>query len=173
MLKKLPVLVITIAFLTLHSCASDDNYTPIPQETSPVVFNIAEVPYPTLSEYNFFEGEIKDLEPVYGVLPYDLNSSLFSDYAKKKRFVWMPEDVNAEYVNAYSSLNFPVGAVLIKNFYYNNVQPSNSTRIIETRLLINKEEGWIFANYIWNDDQTEATFSLEGGLTDVEWIENG
>ena len=146
---------------------------PEPIQVSPVVFDIDEIPYQTLSEYNFFEGDIKDLKPVYGVLPYDLISSLFSDYAKKKRFIWMPDDVSASYVNDYSVLDYPVGTILIKNFYYNNVQPDNTTRIIETRLMINKSDGWIFANYIWNEDQTEAEFSLEGGLTDIEWIQNG
>ena len=48
----------------------------------------------------------------------------------------------------YSVLNLPVGAVLIKVFYYNNVQPSNSTKIIETRLMIRKASGWIFAEYM-------------------------
>ena len=180
LIKQSSFIISLIVCLTIFSCTSDDYYTPIPEpqeiepeEISPVIFDIAEVPYQTLSDYNFFDGDLKDLSPVYGVLPYDLNSSLFSDYAKKKRFVWMPDDVSAAYVNDYSPLNFPIGTVLIKNFYYNNVQPANDTRIIETRLMINKADGWIFANYIWNDDQSEAIFSLEGGLTDIEWIENG
>ena len=180
MLIKQPSFIISLIIcLTIFSCNSDDNYipNPEPEQVSPVVFDITEVPYQTLSEYNFFENELdvelKDLNPVYGVIPYDLNSSLFTDYAKKKRFIWMPDNVSAQYVNDYSSLDFPIGTVLIKNFYYENVQPSNTTRIIETRLMINKSEGWTFANYIWNDEQTEASFSLEGSLTDVEWIQNG
>ena len=106
-LIKQPLFIISLLFcLTISGCASDDNYTPIPEpqeiepeEISPVIFDIAEIPYQSLSEYNFFDGDLKDLSPVYGVLPYDLNASLFSDYAKKKRFVWMPDDVSAAYVN--------------------------------------------------------------------------
>ena len=157
LIKQSSFIISLIVCLTIFSCTSDDYYTPIPEpqeiepeEISPVIFDIAEVPYQTLSDYNFFDGDLKDLSPVYGVLPYDLNSSLFSDYAKKKRFVWMPDDVSAAYVNDYSPLNFPIGTVLIKNFYYNNFQPANDTKIIETRLMINKADGWIFANYIWN-----------------------
>ena len=172
--KLLPIFYCFCLSILFYSCDSDDNYVPKEEpKISPVVFDITQVPYATLSEYNFFEGEIKNLNPVYGVLPYDLSSALFTDYAKKKRFIWMPNDVNAEYINDFSSLDFPVGAILIKNFYYNNVQPLNTTRIIETRLMINKAEGWIFANYIWNEEQTEATFSLEGGLTNLEWIQEG
>ena len=28
--------------------------------------------------------------------------------------------------------------------------------LIETRLMIRKEEGWTFAEYFWNEEQTEA-----------------
>ncbi|MEH6536740.1 MAG: Ig-like domain-containing protein [Psychroserpens sp.] len=139
---------------------------------SPVRFNLDEIPYPTLSEYTFFEGDIKDLDPVFGVLPYELNSTLFTDYAHKKRFVWMPDSTKSNYNNDFTPLDFPVGAVLIKNFYYDNVQPSNTTRIIETRLMYMTEEGWDFAKYVWNEDQTEATFTNSGSFIDIQWIEN-
>ncbi|MEZ4855311.1 MAG: hypothetical protein R2812_02405 [Gelidibacter sp.] len=172
--KQYPYLLVVV--FALFSCANDDNYVPVddnPEPESPVVFDINAVPYQTLSEYNFFEGTMSDLNPVYGVLPYDLISPLFSDYAHKKRFVWMPNNVTASYVNDYSPLNFPTGAVLIKNFYYDNVLPEGKTKILETRLMIKKEEGWTFANYIWNDEQTEATFDTEGKFVDFSWTENG
>jgi hypothetical protein len=44
-----------------------------------------------LSEYGFFEGKLSDLSPRADVLPYDLNTPLFTDYAYKTRFVWMPK----------------------------------------------------------------------------------
>ncbi|SDR72456.1 conserved hypothetical protein, HNE_0200 family [Formosa sp. Hel1_31_208] len=140
---------------------------------SPVSLDLENMPYTTLSEYNFFEGELKQLDPVFGVLPYDLNSPLFSDYAHKKRFVWMPEGTKANYNSDFTPLDFPLGSVLIKNFYYDNVQPTNTTRIIETRLMYMTEDGWEFAKYVWNNEQTEATFSNEGSFTNVEWIEDG
>ena len=43
-----------------------------------------------LSQYGFFEGDIADLSPAEGVVPYSLNSPLFSDYAHKLRFVKLP-----------------------------------------------------------------------------------
>ena len=36
-----------------------------------------------------------------------------------------------------------------------------------------KADGWIFANYVWNNDQTEATFNLDGAITNVTWTQNG
>ena len=171
----LRTLFILLAFTTLSSCGNDDSpeeYVPVGEDpTSPVQLDLNVVPYPKLSDYRFFEGEMKNLQPAYKVIPYDLNSSLFTDYAKKKRFIWMPEGVKATYNTDGSILDFPTGTVLIKNFYYNNVQPSNTTKIIETRLMIKKADGWIFANYIWNEEQTEATYTTEGSFVDITWTE--
>ena len=139
---------------------------------SPVNFEIDQVPYQTLSEYNFFEGNLANLNPVYGVLPYDLNSPLFSDYAHKKRFIWMPSDVRATYNNDYTPLNFPTGSILIKNFYYDNVLPNNETKLIETRLMIRMAGEWIFAKYVWNDEQTEAFFTNDGSFVEIDWTED-
>ena len=47
-------------------------------------------------------------------------------------------------------------------------------RIIETRLLIKKENTWNVATYLWNETQTNATLELNGKDTQVSWInENG
>jgi len=156
-------------FIAISSCGSDDseNY----KKLSPDEIFVNGMPYQTLSEYKFFVGDMKNLEPADKVLPYDLNSSLFTDYAHKKRFVWMPEGAKATYTADNKILEFPTGTVLIKNFYYENVLPNNTTRIIETRLMVKKADGWIFADYIWNDDQTEAYYSLRGGFTQISWKE--
>ncbi|WP_323787535.1 Ig-like domain-containing protein [Psychroserpens sp.] len=154
------------------SCSTEDVTVTVNPE-SVVVYNPDEIPYQTLSEYNFFEGNLNDLDPVPGVLPYDLNSPLFSDYAHKKRFVWMPDGTIANYNSDHTPLDFPVGAMLIKNFFYDNVQPGNTTKIIETRLMFMTDSGWDFAKYVWNDDQTEATFTDDGSFVNVDWIENG
>lgn len=160
-----------LCLLILSSCKSDDEtvYDPIP--ISPVNFNIDSAPYQTLSEYNFFEGTLSDMTPVYGVLPYEPINSLFTDYAHKKRFIWMPNDVKATYIEDYKTLNFPTGTILIKSFYYDNVLPENTTKIIETRLMIRMATEWVFANYIWNSDQTEATLDMTGSTVNIEWQE--
>src|SRR5690606_32568607 len=43
----------------------------------------------------------------------------------------------------------------------------------ETRVMIKKPTEWIFANYIWNDEQTEAVYDLDGGFVPIEWVHNG
>lgn len=165
---------LVLTLLMISSCTKDDGYIGVePDPISPVVFNVDSLPYNNLSEYNFFEGAMSDLSPVYGVLPYDLNSALFSDYAKKKRFVWMPKDSSAKYVNDYSSLKFPTGTILIKNFYYENVLPEMNTKIIETRLMIKLEDEWTFANYEWNEAQTDADFTTDNKFIAFDWELNG
>ena len=153
-----------------YSC-SDEAYVAV--EYSPVNYNINEMPYENLSQYNFFQGELKNLDPVYGVIPYELISSLFTDYSIKNRFLWMPDGVSAEYISSSSVFDFPVGTILIKNFSYDDVLPEMISKNIETRLMIKKESGWIFADYIWNEDQTDASFSLDGSVVDISWLQNG
>jgi uncharacterized repeat protein (TIGR03806 family) len=144
---------------------------------SPVTVNLADVPYPKLSDYKFFEGPMKDQNPSLDVLPYEPASSLFTDYAHKKRFVWMPKNQKATYNEDDKVVELPVGSALIKTFYYDNVQnvtPVGSTRIIETRVMIRKANEWIFANYVWNEAQTEAYYDISGSFTNVSWTdENG
>lgn len=167
--KLLTKLSLLILFL-LFSCNNDDSkqdYIEIP--TSPVVLDLTQVPYPKLSDYHFFEGEMKNQIPSLNVIPYAPASSLFTDYAHKKRFVWMPIGVKATFNGDSNVLELPVGAALIKTFYYENVQPNNTTRILETRIMIRKQTGWIFADYVWNDAQTEATLDLNGSFVDISW----
>ena len=166
----LPFLVVFLLLLVFSCSSNSDDYVDV-DPVSPVIVDLTQVPYANLSDYKFFEGEMKNQVPSIGVLPYKPLSELFTDYALKKRFVWMPEGVKASYTADGEVLNFPTGAVLIKSFYYNNVQPGNGTRIIETRLMIKKETGWIFAEYVWNDQQTEATLQMDGSFTAVSWID--
>ena len=159
------------------SCGKDDEvYTNIPIENepeSPVLMNLDAVPYAALSEYKFFEGDLKELNPSYKVIPYDLNSELFTDYALKKRFVWMPKGTTATYTQDGAVPDFPIGTALIKNFYYTTVNPGNSTRVIESRVLIRKSSGWIFADYVWNADQTEAILDTDGETIRLSWMQDG
>ncbi|WP_046758622.1 hypothetical protein [Kordia jejudonensis] len=183
MIKKLrKIAILAVLSAIFFSCSDDndpanppssvdDDYIPIP--TSPVVLDMDNFPFNTLSEYNFFDGDLKDQAPVLGVIPYEPISTLFTDYAKKKRFIWMPSDVQATYAGDTELIDMPVGTFLIKTFYYESVQPSNTPRIIETRLMLKKADDWYFADYIWNDEQTEATFSLDGSFTNVDFMENG
>ena len=167
-------LTFVLSTLLIISCSKseDEEYIAV----SPVSVNLATVPYAKLSDYHFFEGNIKDQNPSLDVLPYEPASALFSDYAHKKRFVWMPKGTHATYNGDDNIFEFPVGTALVKTFYYDNVQPSNITKRIETRLLIRKSSGWQAYTYVWKEDQTDALLeSTENGLhIPVTWTdENG
>ena len=172
-------LFILFAFLTsaviVLSCKKKNNVEPIetPEHTVNVSVNLANVPYAKLSDYRFFIGDMKDQNPNANVVPYAPASSLFTDYAKKKRFIWIPTGQKANYVADGEVLDLPVGSALIKTFYYDHVQPNNTTKIIETRVMIRKSSGWIFANYVWNDEQTEAYLSMNGSNVNISWDQNG
>jgi uncharacterized repeat protein (TIGR03806 family) len=140
-----------------------------------VDIRLEELPYTLLSEYNFYIGEnLADLNPNEGLLLYEPITPLFTDYAEKSRYVWMPEGTSANYVSDFESFDFPDGTILIKNFYYENVLPSNERRVIETRLMFKRDGEWEFANYIWNEEQTEAVFDLNARTVPLEVIlDNG
>lgn len=133
---------------------------------------IPEKPHEKLSQFGFFSGNMADLNPADGVLPYDLNTPLFTDYAQKARFVWIPDGHSANYTTDHV-LDFPKGTVLIKNFFYNHDDRDLSLgrRIIETRLLINRGEEWQALGYIWNEDQTDASYEIIGGIKEISWVD--
>ena len=163
---------VSIILLLFLSCQKDD-YTPIEELVSPVNADLSMLPHQNLSDYNFFKTPLKTLQPETGVLPYELINQLFTDYSTKERFVWMPAGVKSVYNANDKLLDFPVGTILIKNFSYENVLPSMSKRIIETRILYKKASGWEFADYVWNASQTEATLDLNGSFTEVNFVKDG
>jgi len=125
-----------------------------------------------LSEYGLFEGNGSTQKPVAGVIPYDLNSPLFSDYTEKFRFVKLPPGASAEY-REEDSFEFPVGTIIAKTFAYpvDARDEKLGRKLLETRILKREADGWVGLPYIWNDEQTEATLEVAGDLRDVSWID--
>ena len=125
-----------------------------------------------LSDYGFFKGTVKDQIPADGVMPYALNSPLFSDYASKLRFVRLPEGKSVAY-NPDSVLQFPVGTAIVKTFYYpfDERNPKKGRRLMETRILMHEAKGWVALTYIWNKEQTDAVLEVAGGSDQVSWID--
>jgi len=120
-------------------------------------------PFPKkLSDWHLFTASSPTLIPNDRVVPYDLNTPLFSDYAEKYRFVWMPAGTSAEY-RADEVFEFPVGTVLAKTFAFprdGSASGSGPQRLIETRLLVHAKTGWVSLPYIWDEAQREATLQL-------------
>jgi uncharacterized repeat protein (TIGR03806 family) len=125
-----------------------------------------------LSEYGFFKGDMKNQEPAEGVIPYHLNTPLFTDHAEKLRFVKLPGGSTVRY-NDTAVFDFPVGTALIKTFYYpvDFRDPAKGQNILETRVLLHEANGWKALPYIWNEDQSEAVLDVAGESTTVSYID--
>jgi uncharacterized repeat protein (TIGR03806 family) len=107
----------------------------------------------TLAEFGFFLDPGAD-RPSAGVVPYRLNTALWSDGAEKHRFLYLPPGTKAS-AKGEGLLDLPVGAALIKTFSFGE-------RKIETRVLLHRAEGWVALPYKWNEAQTEARLALAG-----------
>ena len=154
----------------LVSCEQKKPDIILAEEPTPVA-DVNSLGTQKLSDYQFFIGNLKDLEPSKGVIEYSLNSPLFSDYAFKKRFIKIPVGKKITY-HPTEVLDFPEGSILIKNFYYPTdfQQPDKNIRILETRLLVLEKDEWKPLSYIWNDEQTDAFLEVAGKSIEVSWI---
>jgi len=153
-------------------------------EERAVVFH-AEGNPPLLSDWSVVTSSGGALVLSEGVTPYDLATPLFTDYAHKLRTIWMPQGVVASY-EAEDSLDFPVGTIISKTFYYprdgaqlHNAPVSDDefagegldlthVRLIETRLLVHRDSGWIALPYLWNEAQTDAVLKRPGAVVPLQ-----
>ncbi len=66
------------------------------RDLDPVAFQPDGRP-PRLSDWHVVEVIDGKLVLNHGVVPYDLNTPLFTDYAHKLRTIWMPKGTSAKY----------------------------------------------------------------------------
>ncbi|UVE17536.1 hypothetical protein NVV93_18510 [Pseudomonas sp. LS44] len=136
-----------------------------------------------LSDWHVLEQSGGHLKPAAAVLPYDLNTALFTDYAHKLRTLWIPDGQAAAYGEEH--FDFPVGTVLSKTFYYpkndqgRTLQSATDDRdpqqglelkhvqLIETRILLKQKDGWVALPYVWDAEQREATLEWAGASQDL------
>ncbi len=141
---------------------------------APPVFHDTEDPS-RLSDWGLFSLDNATLTPKAETLIFRPANALFTDYAQKLRTLWIPEGKKASLVDG--ELDYPVGTVISKTFYYptNNAGDPVRTdevirdavalsdhRLMETRLLVRREAGWDAFPYVWNDEETEAFLRVAG-----------
>jgi len=128
-----------------------------------------------LSGYNLFANSMDPTaNPNAGGIPYDLSTALFTDYASKYRFVFIPGGSKINY-SEHEVLDFPVGTVLVKTFSMpeDTAFRDGNERVIETRLLIHRENGWVARPYYWGSI-VDATLSITGEeISEMTTIHNG
>ena len=134
-----------------------------------------------LAEWGVVVRDGRQLRLAEGMIPYELATPLFTDHASKLRAIWIPKGAQAAY-NPTGSLDFPVGAIIAKTFYYprdaqgreiaahgpaelsSNAMDVSRIRLLETRLLVRRKLGWVALPYVWNQDGTEARLKRIGGV---------
>jgi uncharacterized repeat protein (TIGR03806 family) len=125
----------------------------------------------SLSEFRLLLGR-QGQNPNARVTPYSLNTPLFSDYAEKFRYAYVPAGKTIAW-RAEGVLDFPVGSVLVKSFGYpaDFRKPDENIRILETRLLIHRASGWVALPYVWKADGSDAELKRAGTRIDVSWVQ--
>ena len=150
-MKHSRLLLFILLFMTSKTFAVNDHLI------------LSDDPAKRLSEYNFFSNSINQL-PSEQVVPYELITALFSDYTDKHRFVYVPNGMTAAY-NDDEVFDFPVGTALIKTFSYQKAD--GSELLLETRLLLHKDNGWDALTYVWDMNNGDAYLALGGKTIDV------
>lgn len=120
---------------------------------------------PLLSQTGAF-SDAAALTPSPGLIPYDVNSPLWTDGALKWRWIAVPTNAQIAFATSAPCV-FPPGTVLVKHFELgvNDTNPAIRKRI-ETRLLIVSTNGAPFgATYRWRADHEEADL-LAGSLSE-------
>jgi uncharacterized repeat protein (TIGR03806 family) len=164
------------------------------QAPAPVVVHAEDAIPDRLGDWGVVMSNGQFLQLNDGVVPYGLNTPLFTDYALKLRTVWLPEGTTATY-NPDRELDFPVGTIISKTFHYektdgwsnasfevvkadresmldSNGQLSLTDYVLmETRLLVRYEDGWKALPYVWNSTQDEAFLEVAGDYRDIELVD--
>jgi len=154
-----------------------------------VAMHPADAPPARLSEWRVVLADGRNFAFNAGVVAYDLNTPLFSDYALKLRSVWIPTGTVIRY-STDREFEFPIGTIISKTFHYRRTDaaamPGDVLRtdrevqldrhgrldlgdylLVETRLLVRYESGWRALPYVWNSAQDEAFLELAGDVRDI------
>ena len=170
-MKKISLLFTLSVLVLLYSCGGDDDdYVAVddgPMEIEDLTFETS------LSEMGVFEGTFSNLTPAPDVQLYEINSTLFTDYAAKQRLIRLPEGESMEYAGNDFLPNFPDNTLIAKTFYYNidDRDPSLGKKIIETRIFLKIDGVWEVGDYIWNDTQTDATYRETSSEENISYID--
>lgn len=172
---RLPLILAAIAIFVAGCESSTPQVTPHPAGAPPA----------RLADWGLFAADGETLALGADVIPYDLNTPLFSDYALKLRTFWLPDNGQVAYREG-RELDFPVGTIISKTFHYEKADDWSREQprviradresaldadgkldldhyvLIETRLLVRYEDGWKALPYVWNAAQDDAFLQVAG-----------
>jgi len=136
----------------------------------------------TLSGWGIFVKSEKGSFKLSGMqIPYELNTPLFSDYAKKYRTLFIPQGKKIKLNEG--KLIYPQGTFFSKTFFY---EPHSLGKrqgldgpwgknkfLIETRVLFKTKRGWKGYPYLWDLKNKVAHLSLLGGQVSLTYQDKG
>jgi hypothetical protein len=126
---------------------------------------LAPVAPPLLSQTGLYAGEgTMQIDPRNR--PFSPQYPLWSDGAAKRRWVRLPEGAAID-AQDLSRWDFPIGTRFWKEFSFDGHK-------VETRFLwrVSKEQ-WVFASYVWNEEQSEASLAPDTGIPNVAEVAAG
>lgn len=124
------------------------------EEAAPSPPRESEKPLPaTLAETGLYESATS-LVVAAGNRPFTPQYPLWSDGAKKARFIHLPAGQTIDATNP-DAWDFPIGTKLWKELSFDG-------RRVETRYIERAPSGWRFAAYVWTEDNTSATLVTGG-----------
>lgn len=115
-------------------------------------------PFPALLSETGVFSDTPNLLPSSNLIPYEVNSPLWSDGADKKRWFTIPKNTTIGF-SPSGEWSFPAGSLFVKHFEMtpDPLNPAASPYRLETRLLLRAAEGGVFgATYKWRADNSDA-----------------
>ena len=118
-----------------------------------------------LSQTGVF-ADMQKMTPQDFLVPYNVNTPLWSDGAVKKRWMALPDDTKIHFAPT-GEWKFPDGTVFVKTFELPlDDTDTNKLRRLETRLLVRDTNGYVYgASYKWRSDNSDADM-VEAGITE-------
>lgn len=109
-----------------------------------------------------------------GLVPYDVVAELWSDGAKKRRWIGLPNGQSMT-LGSNGAWAAPIGTIMVKEFALETTPGNPGTRRpVETRILVNDAtNGWQGFSYQWNVAGTDASL-LPDTAQNIGWtMDNG
>ncbi len=121
----------------------------------------------TLAETGVFE-DLARLTPNVGVFPYEINLPFWSDHASKRRWFAFIDDTSTIAFAPNDNWVFPQGMIWVKHFEIEMTNGiANSSKRLETRLLVKGTRGIYGVTYRWGESTNDANLVPTGGAEEI------
>jgi uncharacterized repeat protein (TIGR03806 family) len=141
------------------------NGTILGLQVNPAASAAAPMP-PMLSTTGLF-SDLAQLTPSPGVIDYEVNAPFWSDGARKQRWLVVPGSATIGFA-ADGAWSFPQGTITVKHFEL--AKAGGGTTRVETRVMVNRTDGWTGYTYRWRADQRDADLLTNGATAAYDTV---